>query len=239
MMRACADREKDVTMQKRTNPLALKNDAIPEEVSTELSIEVKAPVRAEATAPRREAPIHNGITTSQVKKASEFTAAGSVATSAPKAPMAAPSYAKPTNERPVYPAAKSSLYVEDDDVMEDEHIDLYGDEPITQIPATDKHRPYENENVAVQDVIEDEVPFPTLHDFELAANFSLRGRNSRKLVMGKISRDVCRLAQLLHPDQSMSTIIENALMTRIFLENPEAFDAMAEVIEEKGGRIKC
>ena len=62
---------------------------------------------------------------------------------------------------------------------------------------------------------------------------------ARKLVMGKISRDVCRLAQLLHPDQSMSTIIENALMTRIFLENPEAFDAMAEVIEEKGGRIKC
>jgi hypothetical protein len=78
-----------------------------------------------------------------------------------------------------------------------------------------------------------------LHDFELAARFSLRGRNSRKLVVGKVSRDVCRLAQLLHPDEKLSTIIENALMTRIFLENPEAFDAMAAVIEENGGRIKC
>lgn len=239
MPRACADRERDVIMQKRTNPLALKNDAIPEEVMTEPSIEAKAPVRAETVAPRREAPIHNGITTSQVKKASEFTGAGSVAASAPQAPAPTPSYAKSANERPVHSTAKPSLYVEDDDLMDDEHIDLYGDEPVTRIPAVDQRRVQQAERAPANDVIEDEVPFPTLHDFELATHFSLRGRNSRKLVMGKVSRDVCRLAQLLHPDQSMSTIIENALLTRIFLENPEAFDAMAEVIEEKGGRIKC
>ncbi|MBE6620014.1 MAG: hypothetical protein E7625_01440 [Ruminococcaceae bacterium] len=226
-------------MQKRTNPLALKNDAIPEEVSTEPSIEAKAPVRAETAAPRREAPIHNGITASQVKKASEFTAAGSVATSAPKAPAATPSYAKPIYDRSAYPSPTSSLYAEAEDELDDEHIDLYGDEPVAPAPAADKHRLYTKQDEPAQDVIEDEVPFPTLHDFELATNFSLRGRNSRKLVVGKISRDVCRLAQLLHPDQSMSTIMENALLTRIFLENPEAFDAMAEVIEEKGGRIKC
>ena len=239
MPRACVGREKDVTMQKRTNPLALKNDAIPEEVSAEPSIEAKAPARAETNVPRREAPIHNGITTSQIKKASEFTGAGSVAASAPKVPTPTPSYAKPAFERPVYSTPKTSLYVEDDDTMDDEHIDLYGDEPVTRIPPVDQRRMPKAESVPADDVIEDEVPFPTLHDFELATHFSLRGRNSRKLIMGKVSRDVCRLAQLLHPDQSMSTIIENALMTRIFLENPEAFDAMAEVIEEKGGRIKC
>ena len=222
-------------MQKRTNPLALKNDAIPEEVAKEPSIEVSAPPAAKATATRQAAPIHNGITTSQVKKASEFTGTGSVA---PAAPKATPSYAKPAEESVAYPSPASSLYAEADDGIEDEQIDLYGDEPTVQAPVADKPRTYRGAE-ATDDLIEDEVPFPTLHDFELATHFSLRGRNSRKLVMGKVSRDVCRLAQLLHPSESLSTIIENALLTRIFLENPEAFDAMAQVIEEKGGRIKC
>ena len=88
-------------------------------------------------------------------------------------------------------------------------------------------------------VIEDEEEFPTLDDFKAAVRFSIRGQNSRKLIVGKVSRDVLRLAQLMHPDEKISTIVENALLTRIFLENPEAFDAMAVVIEENGGRIKC
>lgn len=225
-------------MQKRTNPLALKNDAIPEEVAKEPSIEVSAPLAAKATAPRQAAPIHNGITTSQVKKASEFTGTGSVAPAAPKAPKATPSYAKPAEESVAYPSPASSLYAEAEDGIDDEQIDLYGDEPIREAPVADKPHAFRRAE-ATDDLIEDEVPFPTLHDFELATHFSLRGRNSRKLVMGKVSRDVCRLAQLLHPSESLSTIIENALLTRIFLENPEAFDAMAQVIEEKGGRIKC
>ena len=88
-------------------------------------------------------------------------------------------------------------------------------------------------------VIEDEEEFPTLDDFKASVRFSIRGQNSRKLIVGKVSRDVLRLAQLMHPDEKISTIVENALLTRIFLENPEAFDAMAVVIEENGGRIKC
>jgi hypothetical protein len=116
----------------------------------------------------------------------------------------------------------------DDEVIEDDGLVL-DEQPETALDDTP----------AASEVIEDEEVFPTLQDFELAARFSLRGKNSRKLVIGKVSRDVLRLAQLLHPEEKMSTIIENALMTRIFLENPEAFDAMAAVIEENGGRIKC
>lgn len=87
--------------------------------------------------------------------------------------------------------------------------------------------------------IEDE-PIPlTIADYELAASFSMCGRVSRGMKMGKISRDVCRLAQLMHPDQSLSTILENALLTRIYLENRDAFDALVVMLEKKGGHIKC
>jgi hypothetical protein len=116
----------------------------------------------------------------------------------------------------------------EEEVLEDDGL-LLEEEPETALDNAP----------AASEVIEDEEVFPTLQDFELAARFSLRGKNSRKLIVGKVSRDVLRLAQLLHPDEKMSTIVENALMTRIFLENPEAFDAMAAVIEENGGRIKC
>ena len=34
-------------------------------------------------------------------------------------------------------------------------------------------------------------------------------------------------------------IIENALLTRLYLENQEAFDVLDMRIEERGGHIKC
>ena len=76
-------------------------------------------------------------------------------------------------------------------------------------------------------------------DYAMAARFRLSGHTSRRLVIGKISRDLCYLAQVLHPDQKLTKILENALLTRLYLENRDAFDALAMRIEEKGGHIKC
>jgi hypothetical protein len=79
----------------------------------------------------------------------------------------------------------------------------------------------------------------TVADYKLAARFSLCGNISRKMKTVKISSDVGRLAQLMHPGESLSTIVENALLSRIYVENRDAFDALAEMIEKKGGHIKC
>lgn len=79
----------------------------------------------------------------------------------------------------------------------------------------------------------------TVADYKLAARFSLCGNISRKMKTVKVSSDVGRLAQLMHPDESLSTIVENALLSRIYVENRDAFDALAEMIEKKGGHIKC
>lgn len=76
-------------------------------------------------------------------------------------------------------------------------------------------------------------------DYAMAARFRLSGHASRRLVLGKISRDLCYLAQVMHPDQKLSKILENALLTRLYLENRDAFDALVMRIEEKGGHIKC
>ena len=79
----------------------------------------------------------------------------------------------------------------------------------------------------------------TVADYKLAARFSLCGNISRKMKTVKVSSDVGRLAQLMHPNESLSTIVENALLSRIYVENRDAFDALAEMIEKKGGHIKC
>lgn len=79
----------------------------------------------------------------------------------------------------------------------------------------------------------------TVADYKLAARFSLCGNISRKMKTVKVSSDVGRLAQLMHPGESLSTIVENALLSRIYVENRDAFDALAEMIEKKGGHIKC
>lgn len=76
-------------------------------------------------------------------------------------------------------------------------------------------------------------------DFAMASRFTFSGDVSRRLVLGKISSDLCYLAKVLHPNQSLSKILENALLTRIFLENRDAFDALDIRIEERGGHIKC
>ncbi len=126
----------------------------------------------------------------------------------------------------------------------------------TAVAQDTYHEPvvdFESQDVAVSEPVEEQqedVPPPrecindeqealAVQDYEMSARFAFRGKISRGVKVGKISKDLCRLAQLMHPDQSLSTILENALLTRIYLENRDAFDAMAVMIEKKGGHIKC
>lgn len=112
--------------------------------------------------------------------------------------------------------------VEDVETLDDE---LIGDE--------------EDDTFDAENGISDEAEPLTIDDYMMSARFSLCGRVSRGMKISNISRDVCRLAQLMHPEKSLSEILEDALLTRIYLENPDAFDALAEMLEKKGGHIKC
>ena len=97
----------------------------------------------------------------------------------------------------------------------------------------------ESDTFDAENGISDEAEPLTIDDYMMSARFSLHGRISRGMKISTISRDVCRLAQLMHPEKSLSEILEDALLTRIYLENPDAFDALAEMLEKKGGHIKC
>ncbi len=97
----------------------------------------------------------------------------------------------------------------------------------------------EGDTFDAENGISDEAEPLTVDDYMMSARFSLCGRVSRGMKISKISRDVCRLAQLMHPEKSLSEILEDALLTRIYLENPDAFDALVEMLGKKGGHIKC
>jgi hypothetical protein len=78
------------------------------------------------------------------------------------------------------------------------------------------------------------------NDVAVAVKFRVAGdRVERRMVLARVSKDVCKLAQALYPEQSMGQIIESALLTRAFLQDRDAFDAMAREIIQKGGKIKC
>lgn len=145
--------------------------------------------------------------------------------SVPKTPQPAPAVPEPD-------AYEQPETIEDeDDILVDEEA-AYTDEKDVTTDATMEH------SVPEDAIMDEEAPF-TLEDYEMAAKFSLCGRVSRGIKMGKVSKDLCRLAQLMHPEQSLSAIMEDALLTRVYLENREAFDALAVMLEKKGGHIKC
>ncbi len=221
-------------MQKRTNPLALKEEAAKEgEIRRDRPVASKSqtqapkvaeePMKTTQAIPSAPAKQAAPATVSRIKKASEFS----------KPALQTLDVAEPD----LTDDWLESVVLDEEEQMEQDTADTavaFAQAPTSFVPTVKR-----DDVPEATEVIEDEKPFPTMEDFELASRFSLRGNVSRRIVLGTVSRDVCRLAQLLHPEQKLSTIIENALMTRIFLENPEAFDAMAAVIEEKGGRIKC
>ena len=134
-----------------------------------------------------------------------------------------PTVSIPTDDMPAAQQARDDAATEDPDPVS------YGVEDEVA----------EDEGEQSDACVADEQSVPGLEDYALAARFALCGRIGRKTKAVKISSDVGRLAQLMHPDESLSTIVENALLTRIYLENRDAFDALAEMIEKKGGHIKC
>ena len=243
-------------MQKRTNPLALKGEAKTEsDILREKEIvldPVVAPKKAaERTvklekvsmpAPRTDKPasMPASMPANKPSRSEDFRMAKSVTMdSGATSTYAATAHGvvATRTEPPVVQPDPTDDWLDEVEISESEQFEEEAFED--GLLLDEQSETAQDATPAPSEVIEDEEVFPTLQDFELAARFTLRGRCSRKLVMGKISRDVLRLAQLLHPDEKLSAVIESALLTRIFLENPEAFDAMAAVIEENGGRIKC
>ena len=73
----------------------------------------------------------------------------------------------------------------------------------------------------------------------MIARFHFSGHITRKVTFTRLSADLCQLVKAMHPRQKLGTIIENALLTRLYLENQEAFDVLDMRIEERGGHIKC
>ena len=128
---------------------------------------------------------------------------------------------------------------EQTELPEDED-DILG-EPETEVEETvaDEAEDEEGDRPLSEDGILDEEEPLSIKDYEMAARFSMCGRVSRGTKMCKMSKDLCRLAQLMHPEQSLGEIIEGALLSRIYLENREAFDALVVMLEKKGGHIKC
>ena len=126
-----------------------------------------------------------------------------------------------------------------DDILEDDILE--GDQETVTEPAIElEDEIYEDDDMPEpESSISDEEEPLVIEDYEMAARFGLCGRVSRGMKIGKLSKDLCRLAQLMHPNESLSSIIEGALLTRIYLENRDAFDAMVEMLEKKGGHIKC
>jgi hypothetical protein len=76
-------------------------------------------------------------------------------------------------------------------------------------------------------------------DAKIAVRFRLAGDIKRRAVFVRVSTDALYLAQALYPEQKIGTVLENALLTRCFLQDRDAFDAMAREILKNGGKIKC
>ena len=76
-------------------------------------------------------------------------------------------------------------------------------------------------------------------DTKIAVRFRLAGDIKRRTVLVRLSTDALYLAQALYPEQKIGTVLENALLTRCFLQDRDAFDAMAREILKNGGKIKC
>ena len=228
-----------IALTKRRAPIAPVAPA-PAEVSVEPQEEKRAEVKKEREI-EKAAPVMGGavqwqmVSSKKAEPQAEPEYKPTVASwTAPARVEVAPPVAEPevAVEPEVEPETAEQLEDEivDEDILSEEEAPASEESAPTAQP---EHKPLS------EDAILDEQLPPSIEDYEMAARFNLCGRVSRGMKMGKISRDVCRLAQLMHPNESLSSILEGALLTRIYLENRDAFDALAEMLEKKGGHIKC
>ena len=241
-------------MQKRTNPLELKVDAKdytpapidPEKKTTSTQTEAAAAQSEKPvihTAQPTESPAAPTHAAPPVPQTATPERAPSTPTPAPTAPqteaeatqsnaVAEPAPKEPAKEQTQVAAEPKTEKVQQPDkpLAADRVAPVRPNRPAPPRPV--RHNPAEDrirhgEHVADNDVA-------------VAVNFRLAGeRVERRMVFARVSKDVCKLAQALYPEQSLSAIIEGALLTRAFLQDRDAFDATAREIIKKGGKIKC
>ena len=227
------------TLSKR--PPVAKKASEPEIAPAEPEIE-ETPVKAEYTV-ERAAPASSmgGALQWQMVSSRKKTEVAQPVVEVKEEPViAAPVYTPaPAVVEPEISYDEESEGATADDVFEDDI--LKGDQETVTEPAIElEDEIYEDDDMPEpESSISDEEEPLVIEDYEMAARFGLCGRVSRGMKIGKLSRDLCRLAQLMHPNESLSSIIEGALLTRIYLENRDAFDAMVEMLAKKGGHIKC
>lgn len=242
-------------MQKRTNPLELKVDAkdytpapLNSDPKTETAsaphekeephfhdvppapaaVEVSSPspTVSPAVSPAAPSPAQSSEAKAAAEKAEEpiSSAPLSAAETAPEqeksATAAEASEAGETSE-----AAEATSEISPDCVAPVRPNRPAPPRPVRHNPAEDRIR--HGEHIADNDV-------------SVAVKFRVAGdRVERRMVLARVSKDVCKLAQALYPEQSLGSIIEGALLTRAFLQDRDAFDAAAREIIKKGGKIKC
>ncbi|MBQ7319163.1 MAG: hypothetical protein IJW97_03155 [Clostridia bacterium] len=209
-------------MQKRTNPLELKveaKDYMPaplenkeDEQSAVHTDEQAAPAPAEQPTPVEEAAPAE-------QTAAEEPAPTPVEEPAPAEPVAAeqPAPVEPAPvEEPVRPTPVRPAPVRPAPVR-----------PTPVRPSAEPAQP----TAQAADVNDG--------DTKIAVRFRLAGDIKRRTVLVRLSTDALYLAQALYPEQKIGTVLENALLTRCFLQDRDAFDAMAREILKNGGKIKC
>ncbi len=239
-------------MQKRTNPLELKVDAkdyTPAPLNSDPKTEVaSAPYEKEEPhfrdvppAPAAEEPSNSNPTVSSAASPAASSPAQSSEAKAPaeksEEPIlsATPVEAETASEQEEPSAAAETAETSEtaeatNEISPDCVAPVRPNRPAPPRPV--RHNPAEDrirhgEHIADNDV-------------SVAVKFRVAGdRVERRMVLARVSKDVCKLAQALYPEQSLGSIIEGALLTRAFLQDRDAFDAAAREIIKKGGKIKC
>jgi hypothetical protein len=212
-------------MQKRTNPLELKVDSkdyTPAPAAQEKEEQAAAP--SEVVAPS--APVAQPEQVEAVETVEQLPASQPTAPVEPAAELVQPVVPEPTPKVSEPAAEKNPVGAPAPDRVAPVRPGRPAPvRPVLHNSAEDRVR--HGEHVADNDVA-------------LAVKFRVAGDHvERRMVLARVSKDVCKLAQALYPGQSLGSIIEGALLTRAFLQDRDAFDEAAREIIKKGGKIKC
>ncbi len=224
-MRADPRKGIHIPMQKRTNPLELKVDSkdyTPAPAAQEKEEQAAAP--SEVVAPS--APVAQPEQVETVETVEQLPASQPTAPVEPAAELVQPVVSEPTPKVSEPAAEKNPVGAPAPDRVAPVRPGRPAPvRPVLHNSAEDRVR--HGEHVADNDVA-------------LAVKFRVAGDHvERRMVLARVSKDVCKLAQALYPGQSLGSIIEGALLTRAFLQDRDAFDEAAREIIKKGGKIKC
>ena len=210
-------------MQKRTNPLELKVEA---------KDYTPAPLENKEDAQSADVHTDEALTAAPEQEVAPTVSEQEVAPAQECADeQATAEEAQPEQEEPA--AAESA---EQNEMPEPEPVHPAPVRPAPVRPAPVRPTPVrpgaETAQPAAQADVND-------GDAKIAVRFRLSGDIKRRAVFVRVSTDALYLAQALYPEQKIGTVLESALLTRCFLQDRDAFDAMAREILKNGGKIKC